>query len=106
MIAIRRTSNSSYESGDVIAFVEDDHVFSPKDLPAGQREAVNVGNLTDEERSLLEMSDERFVNIAAMRQIPIFRTYLFKRERVKAVRRRKYKLDSNNKPKQKGFLDG
>lgn len=98
MKAIIRASDSTYETGDVITFVDDSHVFGSRDLLAGQRIAVDMPTLTDAEMSYLTMEDKQFKNTSAISQIPAFRHSLFKDRHMKLVKRRKYKRDAQNKP--------
>lgn len=96
MIAVRRITESGYESGDVVAVVESDHVFTENDLRPGIREAVEIGIITDEERRLLLMEDEELPGAVIGLRAPATGKYLLNKQRLQTKRRRKYKLDGLN----------
>jgi hypothetical protein len=98
MKAIVRTTASTYETGDVISIVEDNHVFGSRDLLAGARTSVDVGTLTSAEIAYFTMQDKQFRNMTSALQVPTFRHYLFKDKNRTLVKRRKYKRDAQNKP--------
>jgi hypothetical protein len=106
MKAIVRVTPSTYESGDVISIISDLHatILTFNDIPTGVREVVDIGTPTQDEQRYLLFEDRVFKNISASSQIPAFRHSRFKDRHLKIKRRRKYKLDAQNKPEQKEWL--
>lgn len=99
MKAVVRITPSSYEVGDAITIVPDDHIFGGKDLIPGQREVQDVGELSDNDRSKMLMQDEGAVNIAAVSKLPTFQSVSTSQASMKALRRRKYHFDASVKLK-------
>lgn len=99
MKAVIRITPSSYEVGDIVALVEDDHVFGGKDIVAGQREAVDIGNLSESDKSKLLMADKGTVNISAVSKLPTFQNIATSRDALKILHRRKYHFDGGVKLK-------
>ena len=65
MKGVRRTTPSSYDTGDYIIIVEDSYVFDGNDISIG-REVVDLGNITQEEQNaLLAPPEEGTVYLAA-----------------------------------------
>jgi len=98
MKGVKRLTPSSYEIGDFVAIVSDDHVFAGKDLTNGRGEE-SLGDLTDEEIGKLIMEDEQINQYSAISQIPTFRSLSTKQANMKMLRRRKYHFDNGVKLK-------
>ena len=98
MKGVKRLTPSSYEVGDFVAIVADDHMFDGKDLQNGRAEEL-LGTLTDAEKGKLLMSDEAPTNFSAISKLPTFRSLSTKSDQMKQLHRRKYHFDSGVKLK-------
>lgn len=98
MKGVKRLTESSYEIGDFVVIVADDHVFAGKDLTNGRVEEA-LGDLSDSEVNLLTMSDEGINSFSAIGQLPTFRSLATKRQNLKTLHRRKYHFDGGVKLK-------
>lgn len=91
MKGVKRLTASSYEIGDYVAIVPDDHIFDGKDLQNGRVQEF-LGNLSDGDISKLIMQDEIIGDYSAF-QLPTFRSITTRRYNLKVLRRRKYQFD-------------
>lgn len=91
MKGVKRTTASSYEIGDYVAVVPDNHIFDGKDLQNGRGEEF-LGNLSDGDISKLIMQDEIIKDYSAF-QLPTFRSISTGDHNLKALHRRKYQFD-------------
>ena len=98
MKGVKRLTASSYEIGDFVAIVADDHIFAGKDLQNGRAEE-QLGVLSDIDKSKLIMSDEAPTNFSAISKLPTFRSLSTKADQMKQLRRRKYTFDNSVKLK-------
>ena len=98
MKGVKRLTSSSYEIGDYVAIVPDDHGFDGKDLQNGRAEEA-LGAISDDERSKLMMTDEAPANFSAISQLPTFRSKSSGRDNLTPLHRRKYQFDGGVKLK-------
>ena len=98
MKGVKRLTASTYEVGDFVAIVPDDHVFDGGDLHNGRGEE-SLGVLSNDEHLKLMMSDEAPTNFSAISELPTFRSIMTKSENMKSLHRRKYTYNSGVKLK-------
>jgi len=85
----RNVPNAGYEQFDIVAVAADDHQWSPLEL-AGNFVIETGTTLTDSDKSLLLMSDEKQTNINAIGKLPAFRSLSTSKQFSKQLHRRKY----------------
>ena len=95
----KNSPNAGYETEDTIRVVSDSHVWGSGELNAAVFTIQTGVTLTGDEISKLEMQDEAPTNIAAISNLPTFRSFVTKRDNLKSLHRRKYQYDSGIKLK-------
>ena len=89
MKGVKRLTPSSYETGDFITTVPDDHVFAGKDLQNGRGEEL-LGDLSETENEKLLMEDEQISQRSGAGQLAGFRSLMTGGRNLKVLHRRKY----------------
>lgn len=89
----RNVPNAGYEQFDSVAIVDDAHQWSPIEM-GGNFVIETAVTITDSERGLLLMSDEKQTNISAIGKLPAFRSLSTGQQFTKQLHRRKYQHSS------------
>ena len=98
MKGVKRLTASSYEVNDIIIIMEDDHIFSVRDLLNGRAEII-LGNISNADYQKLLMEDSGITTASTISKLPTFRSLSTKRENLKELHRRKYYFDEGVKLK-------
>jgi len=87
-------NNGSYETGDTVVILPDNHVFSADEHNTDVFLIESV-TLSSSDEAKLGMIDERPVNYSAISQLPTFRSLSTKFSTMKQLHRRKYQNNGN-----------
>lgn len=94
MKGVKRLTQSSYDVGDYVVIVPDDHIFDGKDLQNGRGEEL-LGAITAADQAKLLMVDEGIESFRATVAIPALRSKASGPAGLTPLHRRKYNISNS-----------